>query len=130
MICADKTGTLTQEGMSVKQIYDGRNKLLVSLPGPVSDTAMDVLASARWASETEPFDAMERAIVTAFVAADPVRAEQAAPMVYEYPLAATPPMMTHVWQIEGHLVVAGKGAVEHVLKVCHLDVEATDTDSG
>ena len=127
VICADKTGTLTQEGMSVKQIYDGRNKLLVSLPGPVSDTAMDVLASARWASETEPFDAMERAIVTAFVAADPVRAEQAAPMAHEYPLAGTPPMMTHVRQIEGHLVVAGKGAVEHVLEVCHLDVEATET---
>ena len=127
VICADKTDTLTQEGMSVKQIYDGRNKLLVSLPGPVSDTAMDVLASARWASETEPFDAMERAIVTAFVAADPVRAEQAAPMAHEYPLAGTPPMMTHVRQIEGHLVVAGKGAVEHVLEVCHLDVEATET---
>ena len=125
VICADKTGTLTQEGMGVRQIYDGRNDLLMSLPGPLSDTAKELLASARWASETEPFDAMERAIVTAFVAADPVRAAQSAPMVHEYPLAGTPPMMTHVRQVGGELVVAGKGAVEHVLAVCHLDVGAT-----
>ena len=127
VICADKTGTLTQEGMSVRQVYDGKAEVLVTLPGLLSDTAMDVLASARWASETEPFDAMERAIVAAFAAADPVRAEQAAPMVHEYPLAGTPPMMTHVRQVGGQLVVAGKGAVEHVLEVCHLDAEATET---
>ncbi|GAB2697138.1 cation transport ATPase [Hymenobacter frigidus] len=123
VICADKTGTLTQEGMSVRQLYDGATAVLVDLPGAtagaLSATAGAVLAHARWASEDEPFDAMEKAIVAAYAAADPAGAAVPRPLVHEYPLAGTPPMMTHVRQASGgEAVVAAKGAVEHVLPVC------------
>ncbi|TDN38807.1 cation-translocating P-type ATPase [Hymenobacter sp. UV11] len=118
VICADKTGTLTQEGMRVAQLYDGATASLVPLPGPLASTAAQVLACARYASETEPFDAMEQAIVAAFAAAAPAEAAAPSPMLHEYPLAGTPPMMTHVRQVNGRPLVAGKGAVEHVLAVC------------
>ncbi|MDJ0367788.1 cation-translocating P-type ATPase [Hymenobacter sp. H14-R3] len=118
VICTDKTGTLTEEGMRVKQLYDGATATLVALPGPLTATAAPVLAYARWASETEPFDPMEKAIVAAFVAADPAAAAAPAPMLHEYPLAGTPPMMTHVRQVSGQPLIAAKGAVEHVLAVC------------
>ncbi|OGX85416.1 haloacid dehalogenase [Hymenobacter lapidarius] len=118
VICADKTGTLTQEGMRVAQLYDGAAARLVPVPGPLSPTAAPVLVYARWASETEPFDAMEKAIVAAFTAADPAQAAAPAPMLHEYPLAGTPPMMTHVRSVNGETHVAGKGAVEHILAVC------------
>jgi Ca2+-transporting ATPase len=120
VICADKTGTLTQEGMRVTQLYDEAAARLVAVPGPLAPTAALALAYARWASETEPFDAMEKAIVAAFEQADPAAAAAPAPMVHEYPLAGTPPMMTHVRRVNGVPLVAGKGAVEHVLAVCHL----------
>lgn len=126
VICADKTGTLTQEGMALRQVYDHQTGTTLPFPGPLSGSARRVLACARWASETEPFDAMERAIVAAFTVADPDSAARAAPMVHEYPLAGTPPMMTHVREIEGEQIVAGKGAIEHVLAVCHQDAEAAD----
>lgn len=42
----------------------------------------------------------------------------AAPMLHEYPLAGTPPMMTHVHQVGGAPLIAAKGAVERVLAVC------------
>ena len=119
VICADKTGTLTQEGMRVAQLYDGTTASLVALPSPLSVTAALVLAYARYASETEPFDAMEKAIVAA-VAAGPAAAQAPAPMLHEYPLAGTPPMMTHVRQVNGVSLIAAKGAVEHVLAVCQL----------
>ena len=106
VICADKTGTLTQEGMRVRQLYNGAAAALVPVPGPLGATAASVLAYARWASETEPFDAMEKAIVAAFAAADPAAAAAPAPMVYEYPLAGTPPMMTHVRRVNGEIRVA------------------------
>ncbi len=138
VICADKTGTLTQEGMRVGQLYDGTINALIALPKPAAETAagaaatdvepaaaaanpltaIAVLAHARWASETEPFDAMEKAIVAAYAAADPAGAAAPAPLLHEYPLAGAPPMMTHVRQIGGEAVVAGKGAVEHILAVC------------
>ena len=150
VICADKTGTLTQEGMRVAQLYDGATKALIPWPesaaktaaeaaagtaggtggatelaatataaaSPLAATTLAVLAYARWASETDPFDAMEKAIVAAYAAADPAGAAAPAPMLHEYPLAGAPPMMTHVRQIGGEAVVAGKGAVEHILAVC------------
>jgi Ca2+-transporting ATPase len=118
VICTDKTGTLTEEGMAVKQLYDGTAAALVPVPGPLGPTAAPVLAYARYASETEPFDPMEKAIVAAFATADPAAAAAPAPMRHEYPLAGTPPMMTHVRQVAGQQLIAAKGAVEHVLAVC------------
>ena len=116
VICTDKTGTLTEEGMAVKQLYDGAAASLVAMPGSLSATAALVLDYARYASETEPFDPMEKAIVAAFATANPAAAP--APMLHEYPLAGTPPMMTHVRQVAGQHLIAAKGAVEHVLVVC------------
>ncbi|GAB3642642.1 cation-translocating P-type ATPase [Spirosoma arcticum] len=137
VICTDKTGTITQDGMSVRQLYDGATDSLVSLPrtgavdghGPgLSGTAASVLAYARWASETDPFDPMEKAIIAAFVETDPSAAANPYPMVHEYPLAGTPPMMTHVRQTPtGEFIIAGKGAVEHILVVCRLDQTVADT---
>ena len=122
VICTDKTGTITQDGMSVRQLYDGATGSLVSLSDTLSNTAKSVLAHARWASETTPFDSMEKAIVKAFTEGDPMETADMYPMVHEYPLAGTPPMMTHVRQSpNGELIVAGKGAVEHILTVCRLE---------
>jgi P-type Ca2+ transporter type 2C len=121
VICADKTGTITKNGMTVRSVYDGVTESLEVLDASkkISDSARQVLAFARWASETEPFDPMEKAIVAANLEADPNMAIPA-PMVHEYPLAGTPPMMTHVrCSTNGEIIVAGKGALEHVLTVCH-----------
>ena len=122
VICTDKTGTLTQDGMRVQQLYDEATQGLVAFAGPLPETAATVLAYARWASETEPFDPMEKAIVAAFGTARPDEAAAPGAMVHEYPLAGTPPMMTHVRQLPGgEVAVAGKGAVEHILAVCRLE---------
>ena len=124
VICTDKTGTITQDGMSVQQLYDGATDTLIPFsdvdsPGILSETAMSVLDYARWASETTPFDSMEKAIVAAFAKTNPSATASQYSMVHEYPLAGSPPMMTHVRQSPtGEFVVAGKGAVEHILAVC------------
>ncbi|GAB3643647.1 cation-translocating P-type ATPase [Spirosoma arcticum] len=168
VICTDKTGTITQDGMSVRQVYDGSTDTLISLPGEstpgestpgestpgkstpgkstapaglapayrperdrpgiMSETAKSVLEYARWASETDPFDPMEKAIVEAFVKTDPSATATPYPMIHEYPLAGTPPMMTHVRQAPtGEFIIAGKGAVEHILAVCRPDRTVADT---
>jgi Ca2+-transporting ATPase len=124
VICTDKTGTLTRDGMSVVQLYDGAAHRLVSLTDPLPDTARDVLAYARWASEPEPFDPMEQAIVLAYNAHFTPATH---PLHYEYPLGGTPPMMTHVYaSATGPVRVAGKGAVERIVQVCKLSGAGAD----
>lgn len=130
IICTDKTGTLTQDGMSLRYVYTALSQTLTPFPDPIvalPEGGRNVLAYAFWASETIPFDPMEKAIVDAFTEADPDAARLSYPMVHEYPLAGLPPMMTHIRQLPtGDVVVAGKGAIEHILSVCRL--EPTDTD--
>lgn len=122
VICADKTGTITQEGMRLACLYDQAAQTIVWLDTPLSTTAQDVLSCARWASELAPFDPMEQAIVAGHqqhVSAERSRFQRV--IEQEYPLSGTPPMMTHGYAAAGNLArVVGKGAVERILRVCQL----------
>ncbi len=107
VICLDKTGTITENRMTVAEVLDyaGRGRCL---------------EYAMWASEPEPFDAMEKAIHEAYErqAAEDLRPQFR--LFREYPLGGQPPMMTHVFvhAESGDFRVAAKGAVERVLRVC------------
>jgi len=116
VICTDKTGTITQDGMTLVKLYDGTTQQTVGLTETLSSSAKDVLLYARWASEPAPFDQMEKAIITAF---ETHFGAVANPIVHEYPLDGQPPMMTHVYS-DGPVRVAGKGAVERIVRVCKL----------
>ncbi|OJW76144.1 MULTISPECIES: cation-translocating P-type ATPase [unclassified Spirosoma] len=123
VICVDKTGTITQEGMILTHIYANGETTLIAADNESSlpTGAHEVLSYARWASESEPFDPMEKAILTAYMAhSAPTDAGQR-PMVHEYPLSGSPPMMTHVYDLTtGNAQIAGKGAVERIVQICRL----------
>lgn len=112
VICLDKTGTITENRMSVAEIVSFSE-----------DSEERVLDYAWWASEPEPFDAMEQAIEERIKerGRDPRKGYH---LVHEYPLGGRPPMMTHIWSDnKKHQVVACKGAVERVLTVCGASEE-------
>ncbi|AUD04268.1 cation-translocating P-type ATPase [Spirosoma pollinicola] len=121
VICTDKTGTITQEGMTLAKLYDGNTMTELSLNQFLTSSARTVLSYARWASESEPFDSMERAIVVAYQRVFNAKDAILRPIIHEYPLGGTPPMMTHVYSLDtGPERVAGKGAVERIVRICHL----------
>ncbi|MFC5411753.1 cation-translocating P-type ATPase [Larkinella bovis] len=121
VICTDKTGTLTEDGMTLRHVFDGQK--ITPLTHPLSESARTVLTYARWASEPEPFDPMEQAIVRAYQEAV---SSQTPVIEHEYPLEGNPPMMTHVYDARSGLVrVVGKGAVERIVRVCHLPEDQT-----
>jgi len=107
VICLDKTGTITENKMSVAEVAD------ISGHGRTLEYAL-------WASEPEPFDSMEKALLEAQILATSASNDPRKPyqIIKEYPLGGKPPMMTHVWENqEDNRLIACKGAVERILAV-------------
>ncbi|MFN0014107.1 MAG: cation-translocating P-type ATPase [Saprospiraceae bacterium] len=109
VICLDKTGTITENRMSVAVVED------YGAQGKCLELAM-------LASEPEPFDAMEVAIHAEYAKHAERDLRPDFQLVHEYPLGGVPPMMTHVQQRgtgeKTERTVAAKGAVERILLVC------------
>ncbi len=122
VICLDKTGTITKNKMELKEVCHfetGR----VEGPDDRSEGIKQVLLCARMACEKEPFDAMEKAIRDAYQKQDEAEYFEKMNIIHEYPLGGTPPMMTHVYETDKGIWVAGKGAPERILRICRLDAD-------
>ncbi|HEY8920658.1 MAG TPA: cation-translocating P-type ATPase, partial [Chitinophaga sp.] len=124
VFCLDKTGTITENRMKVVMAYDQHTGILMDLEQQPLPESSRLLYYAALASERQPFDHMEQAILAAFeqqLHAAPPLPE----MVHEYALEGQPPMMTHVYPHAGGMMAVAKGAPERVLRVCRLNVEAS-----
>ncbi|MFT6166363.1 MAG: Ca2+-transporting ATPase [Vicingaceae bacterium] len=121
VICTDKTGTITENKMSLAKLFTIANQKISSPDNELTDDERNLVTIAMWASEPLPFDPMEVALHDAYANLDIVDERTNFKMVHEYPLGGKPPMMTHVFENEqGQRIIASKGAPEALLKVCHL----------
>lgn len=124
VICTDKTGTITENKMSLARLFVFSTGKLVTLNQVSSPEEKELITLGMWASEPIPFDPME---ITLHQAYEQLMVKDERPdfkLIYEYPLAGFPPMMTHVFEdSKGSRIVAAKGAVETILKVSSLTAE-------
>lgn len=123
VICTDKTGTITENEMRISAMYDlSHNKFYDYTKEPFNFNP--VLEYAMWASESDPFDMMEKSIhqVYSSVAKSDKRPDYK--IIHEYPLSGKPPIMTHVFSDgKTNPVIACKGSVEGVLNQSRLSPE-------
>lgn len=121
VICTDKTGTITENKMSLAQLYVFKKDAIVDTKEKLHPKAEEVLNYAMWSSEPIPFDAMEIAIHEAYAKLETVDERPNFKLVHEYPLDGKPPMMTHVFEhSNGKKIIAAKGAPEAIIEVSYL----------
>ena len=141
VLCTDKTGTLTQNRMTVTALAVPRVPGLAapgeivqwhtsapSASAPLAEVFHPLIEHAILASAPTPFDPME----TAFHAMgqNHLNASQrtfgAGQLVQTYALSPSLKAMSHVWQFaaEDPHVVSAKGAPEAIMDLCHLSPEA------
>ncbi|MBL0134134.1 MAG: cation-translocating P-type ATPase [Chitinophagaceae bacterium] len=120
-ICTDKTGTITENKMSLAMVYLLSNNSF-SLPEiTIGQEEKELIRLSMWASEPIPFDPMEKALHEAYTKYWEVDERPDYKMVHEYPLSGLPPMMTHLFENgEGKRIIAVKGAPEAIIAVSDL----------
>src|SRR5271165_5690334 len=62
VLCTDKTGTLTENRMTVVYLSNGDVRWQADAGAPMPESLQEVLRCARWASATEPTDPMDLAV--------------------------------------------------------------------
>ena len=114
VLCVDKTGTLTENRMTLTRVVAGEHTVLVTGGAdPWPEDCRAVLDAAILASRADPFDPMERALHIAAARLPSGKPTPHAPqlLVREYPLAPALLVVTQVWQQSptAPLLAASKG---------------------
>lgn len=122
VICTDKTGTITENKMSLAKLYTLAENKVTDASHVLNDVEKSLIRIAMWASEPIPFDPMEVALHNSYASLKRTDERPHYKMIHEYPLSGKPPMMTHVFEnVAGDRIIAAKGAPEAIINVCGLN---------
>jgi len=111
VLCTDKTGTLTQNKISVEELSIGAQRFAINQDSQTMPASFQELVQYTvLASPPDPFDPMEKAMRALAKRVLPAGADQPVGWSFakEYPL------------VEKLLAVAAKGAPEAIIDLCHL----------
>lgn len=126
VLCVDKTGTLTQNIMHVRQLMVGGRLFDTDNDGDrLPDEFHEMFEFSILASQRDPFDPMEKAIkrMGERYLEHTEHLHEDWRLLREYPLSQELLALSHVWESPSgeEYVIAAKGAPEAIADLCHLD---------
>jgi Ca2+-transporting ATPase len=121
VICTDKTGTITENKMSLAKLFVFKSNLIFNPEDELNDDEKELIELAMWASEPIPFDPMEVALHQTYKDVTQNDERSSYKLIHEYQLGGKPPMMTHIFSDnKRNRIIAAKGAPEAIIKVSKL----------
>jgi len=125
VLCTDKTGTLTENKMTVTKLYNGKDFYTIEKPEELSPEFHEIMEFGILSSQTNPFDPMEKAITgmgkLELKGTDHIHKNW--DMIREYALSKELLAMSRVFSSKEtkEKIIATKGAPEAIFDLCHLD---------
>jgi Ca2+-transporting ATPase len=130
VLCTDKTGTLTQNKMTVSKLYNGSDFYTIGGQEEFPEPFHEIIEYGILSSQVKPYDPMEKAITnigdkylqkTEHIHADWL-------MEKEYPLSQEMLAISRVFNSTGTKgkIIATKGAPEAIFDLAHLDINIKD----
>jgi Ca2+-transporting ATPase len=125
VLCSDKTGTLTQNRMTVTWLYNGSEFFSLAGDNSFPEKFHEIIEYGMLSSQTNPFDPMEKAILQMselhLDGTDHIHTDWE--MLKEYPLSKDLLAMSRVFRQTGtdEKTIAVKGAPEAIFDLCHFD---------
>ncbi|MFH0781740.1 MAG: cation-translocating P-type ATPase [Pseudomonadota bacterium] len=127
VLCSDKTGTLTQNKMTVAWLHNGSDFFSLAETQKFPEEFHEIIEYGMLSSQTNPFDPMEKAILRMselyLQGTEHIHSDWQ--MLKEYPLSKDLLAMSRVFRQTGTDIqtIAVKGAPEAIFDLCHLDGE-------
>ncbi|MDD5457157.1 MAG: cation-translocating P-type ATPase [Candidatus Margulisbacteria bacterium] len=129
VLCADKTGTLTQNKMRIAALVNGNDvhKIVWDKKIDLPEAYHELIEYGILASKKDPFDPMEKALnelgTITLQTTEHLHADW--PLIQEYPLSHELLALSHAWKIKDKqtYIIAAKGAPEAIMDLCHLSVQ-------
>lgn len=130
VLCVDKTGTLTENKMTVRRIFSDNNvyDTETNADTPLPEVFHLTAAFSILASPIHPFDPMEIAFKKygekTLAKTEHLHSDWT--LIREYPLSPELLALSQVWKQpnSGDFIVASKGAPEAIMDLCHLPEES------
>lgn len=122
VLCSDKTGTITQNKMSVVKLFSN-NKFYTMDHEPIPESFHELIDYGILASQKDPTDPMEKALRSLFKGKiDEEHDHSSWELLKEYPLSHDFLAVSYVWKNldNGKKIIAAKGAPEAIFELCNL----------
>lgn len=113
VLCVDKTGTITENRMAVKEVIINKESFVV-VQSSANPTVQELLNTAALACPLHSYDPMDIAFKS--LKNDSRERESLA----EFPVTNERLAYIHAWSISNETVVAAKGAPETIAKLCRM----------